>query len=251
MSSYYPQIPPPIPSQSVGSPGVLPLGTHPEEREPIPNLTTAIDAILRQPRRVMVQLRQPGAGRLIGTMLFGVLLCSLTYGLVLGSFSKGDQLWAAPIKTAAGLFITGAICLPSLYIFACISGSRAGFREICGLVAGVMMLMTLLLVGFAPIAWLFSESTSSIAWMGTLHLAFWIIATCFGLKFLTQGFAHSQARSGAGLATWIVIFLLVAVQMTTALRPLLGTSNSFLPEGKQFFLAHWSDCVKAGTVKPP
>jgi hypothetical protein len=250
MSSYNPQIPPQIPMQSTGVAAVVPLGTHPEEREPIPNLISAIDAILRQPRRVILQLRQPGSGRLIGTMLFGALLCSLIYGLVLGSFSMGDQLWAAPIKMAAGLLITGVICLPSLYIFACISGSRAGFGEICGLVAGLMMLLTLLLVGFAPVAWLFSQSTESIICMGALHLAFWFIATCFGLKFLAQGFSHSQARSGAGLTTWIVIFLLVAVQMTTALRPLLGKSNSFLPEGKQFFLAHWSDCLKTPANTP-
>jgi hypothetical protein len=86
--------------------------------------------------------------------------------------------------------------------------------------------------------------------MGALHLAFWFIATCFGLKFLAQGFSHSQARSSAGLATWIVIFGLVAVQMTTALRPFLGKANSFLPENKQFFLAHWSDCLRTPGTNP-
>lgn len=241
MNTLNPQIPPQIPMQPTIVP--VPLGANPEEREPILNLVSAIDAILRQPRRVILQLRQPGSGRLIGTMLFGVLVCSLIYGLVLGSFSMGHQLWAAPLKMAAGLLMAVVICLPSLYIFACISGSRASFSEICGLVAGLMMLMTLLLVGFAPVAWLFSQSTESIVWMGALHLAFWFIATCFGLKFLAQGFSYSQARSGAGLATWIVIFVLVAVQMTTALRPILGTSDSFLPQGKQFFLAHWSECL--------
>ena len=248
MNDANPQIPPQIPITGSAAAGILPLGINPEEREPIPNLVSAIEAILRQPRRVILQIRQPGSGRLIGTMLFGVLICSLIYGAVIGSFSMGDQLWAAPVKLAGGLLITGVICLPSLYIFACISGSRAGFGEICGLVAGLMMLMTLLLVGFAPVAWLFSQSTASLAWMGTLHLAFWFIATCFGLRFLAQGFSHSQARSSAGLNTWIVIFMLVAVQMTTALRPLLGTSDSFLPTGKQFFLAHWSDCLKASTA---
>jgi len=41
-----------------------------------------------------------------------------------------------------------------------------------------------------------------------------------------------------------VIFLLVAVQMTTALRPILGKSDTFLPKQKQFFLSHWADCLK-------
>jgi hypothetical protein len=250
MNSLPSQIPPQIPTTAPGAERATPLGSIPEEREPIQNLVCAIEAILRQPRRVMLQLRQPGSGRLIGMMLFGVLICSLIYGAVVGSFSMGSQLWAAPVKIAGGLLITGIICLPSLYIFACISGSRAGFGEVCGLVAGLMMLMTLLLVGFAPIAWLFSQSTESLAWMGTLHLAFWLIATCFGLRFLAQGFSHSQARSSTGLSTWIIIFVLVAVQMTTALRPIVGKADSFLQPGKQLFISHWSDCLKSPSPIP-
>jgi hypothetical protein len=244
MNTFNPQIPPQIPITPTTPFTGVPLGFDPEEREPIPNLVVAIEAIMRQPRRVILQLRQPAAGRLIGIMLFGVLICSLIYGVVLGSFSMGTQLWAAPVKVAAGLLVTSIICLPSLYIFACISGSRASFGEICGLVAGLLMLMTLLLLGFAPVAWLFSQSTASLAWMGALHLAFWFIATCFGVRFLAQGFSYSQARSTAGLSTWVVIFILVAVQMTTTLRPILGKAEAFLTADKQFFVAHWGDCLK-------
>jgi hypothetical protein len=43
----------------------------------------------------------------------------------------------------------------------------------------------------------------------------------------------------------VVIFLLVAMQMTTALRPIIGTSENFLPKEKKFFLVHWGDCMKA------
>jgi hypothetical protein len=246
-----PQAPPQIPIKSAieASHDAGPLGVNPDEREPIANLFVAIEAILRQPRRVMWLLRQRTGERLILMLLFGALVCSLIYGVVVGSFSMGPQLWAAPVKIAGGLLISGIICLPSLYIFACISGSRASLLEICGLVAGLLMLMTLLLVGFAPVAWLFSQSTESLAWMGTLHLVFWFIATCFGLRFLAQGFSHSQARSRAGLSTWIVIFVLVAVQMTTALRPIIGKADSFLPTSKQFFVTHWSQCLTTASEK--
>jgi hypothetical protein len=226
---------PPLISQPV------PLGIDPEESKPIPNALVAIEAILRQPRRVMFQLRQPRSGKLIFSMLLVALVCSVIYGLVMGTFSKGDQLWSVPLKVAAGMLISGLICLPSLYIFSCLSGSHARLSEIFGLLSGLLLLMTLLLVGFAPVAWLFSESTKSVAWMGALHLVFWIIATCFGLRFLAAGFSHSQARSSAGLFTWIIIFLLVTVQMTTALRPLVGRAETFLPAEKKFFLVHWAD----------
>jgi hypothetical protein len=177
-------------------------------------------------------------------MLFVSVVCSLIYGVVAGTFSGGAQLWAVPVKIAVGLMISALICLPSLYIFTCLGGSQARLVEVSGLLAGLLMLMTILLIGFAPVAWIFSQSTESLAWMGTLHLIFWFIATCFGLRFLETGFSHSNARSSAGFRVWVVIFMLVALQMTTALRPILGTSKTFLPTEKKFFIAHWGDCLK-------
>jgi hypothetical protein len=239
-------VPPRIPAPYPPAPSRQPLGENPEEREPIPNLVSAIEAILRQPRRVMYQLRQPGCGRLISSMLMVAFVCSLIYGLVVGTFSMGTQLWAAPVKIAGGLLISALICLPSLYIFTCLSGSQARLAEMWGLLAGLLMLMTILLIGFAPVAWLFSQSTESVAWMGALHLVFWFISTFFGLRFLEAGFSHSQARSTAGLNTWIVIFMLVVVQMTTALRPIVGTADALLPKEKKFFVTYWGECLKAG-----
>jgi hypothetical protein len=221
--------------------GFSPLGENPGEREPIPNLIVTIESVLRQPRRIMYQLRRPGAGKLIASMLFVAIVCSLVYGVVVGTFSKGDQLWTAPVKICIGMLISAIICLPSLYIFTCLSGSQARLAEMCGLLCGLLMLMMILLIGFAPVAWLFSESTSSVTWMGVLHLLFWFVAVFFGLRFLSAGFSYSQARSSAGLNTWILIFVLVVMQMTTTLRPLIGTSQTFLPKEKKFFIAHWGE----------
>jgi hypothetical protein len=117
--------------------------------------------------------------------------------------------------------------------------------EVGGLLAGLLMLMTILLIGFAPVAWIFSQSTESLAWMGTLHLIFWFVATLFGVRFMKTGFSHANAKSQAGLNVWVVIFLLVALQMTTALRPLLGKADTFFPTEKKFFIGDWGDCLKS------
>ena len=240
-----PQIPPPPPPPHYGP---VPLGEDPSERVPVTNPIGAIEAILRQPRRLIYALRQPGAGGLIAGMLVVTLVCSLIYGVVVGSFSGGTQWWAAPVKVALGFLISALICLPSLYIFACLSGSQARLVEMFGLLAGLLMLTTILLIGFAPVAWLFSQSTQHVAWMGTLHLLFWLVATIFGVRFLNAGFEHSNARSNAGLNTWIIIFILVMLQMSAALRPLIGTADTFLPErtDKKFFLTHWAESIDAG-----
>jgi len=229
----------------------LPLGEDPSDRVPISHIFAAIDAILRHPRRVMFQLRQPDAGRLVMAMISASIVCSLIYGLVAGTFSGGPQLWIAPVKIAMGLMISALICLPSLYIFTCLSGSQARLVEVCGMLAGLLLLMTILLIGFAPVAWIFSQSTDSPTWMGTLHLVFWFVATGFGLRFLDAAFSHSNAKSSAGFYTWVAIFVLVAVQMTTALRPIIGTSKTFLPTEKKFFAAYWSECMGANEWQTP
>ena len=237
-----PPIPPPVPPFTARASSAP--GDNPEDRVPITNPIQAIESILRQPRRVMYQLRQPGAGALMMYLMIIAILCAVVYGVIVGTFSLKDQLWIAPVKVAGGMLVSALICLPSLYIFACLSGSQARLAEIYGLVMGMLMLTTILLIGFAPVAWLFSQSTESVNWMGTLHLIFWFIASIFGLRFLNAAFSHSQAKSNAGFNTWVVIFMLVVVQMTTALRPIVGTADTFFPKEKKFFLSYWADCLK-------
>ena len=235
--------PPQLPPQMQFTP--TPPADDPAERAPINGIAAAIESILRQPKRVHHALRQSGAAGVIASMVFVAVVCALIYGVIVGTFSRGPQLWIAPLKIAGGLLVASVICLPSLYIFACLSGSRAKVSEMAGLVAGMLLLMTLLLIGFAPVAWLFSESTKSLCWMGFLHLVFWGIATIFGMRFLGAGFAGTQAKSQAGLRVWAVIFVLVCLQLTTALRPIIGTSDKVFPGAteKKFFIKHWFDCI--------
>jgi hypothetical protein len=244
-NSYPPSVPPQI---QIRTPGVLgpPLGEAQEDRLPVSGFIPAVESILRQPRRIIYQLRQEGPGSLIARLLVIAAVCGLIYGVVVGTFSRGDalyQFWAAPVKVSLGLLISALICLPSLYIFSCLSGSQARLVEVFGLLAGLLALTTILLIGFAPVAWVFSESTKSLPAISALHLVFWLIATYFGLRFLSRGFAHLSAETDAALKVWILIFLLVAMQMTTALRPMVGTGASFLPVEKKFFVTHWLECL--------
>lgn len=230
--------PPPVPPILNSPSGSRPLGDDPQDRESIRGPISAIESILRHPRRVLYQLRQPGAGHLIIALLLIAIVCSVVYGVVVGTFSGGTQLWAAPVKIAAGLVISAVICLPSLYIFSCLSGTQARLIEVVGMIAGLLALMTVLLIGFAPVAWVFSQSTESLAAMGALHLTFWCISTYFGVRFLSEGFAHLSGKP-AGLRVWVTIFLLVMIQMSTALRPIVGKADTILPVEKKFFLKHW------------
>ncbi|WP_414211339.1 hypothetical protein, partial [Klebsiella variicola] len=88
-------------------------------------------------------------------------------------------------------------------------------RTVFGILFAVVCLSALLLIGFAPVAWIFSQSTDSIAFMGTLHLAFWLIGTLFGLRLLSLLARLSGGIPNSHLRVWSTIFVLVCLQMTT------------------------------------
>ncbi len=239
----------PLPPGTIQPPPLHPPAPAPApapEPEPLGGGLSVLEALLREPNRVWHALRGGDAGRVIAVLLGAALLCAALYGLVIGSFSKGTQLWAAPVKVTLGLFFSVVICLPSLYIFASLGGARTRLIEAVGLTAGLLAQNTLLLVGFAPVAWIFSESTDSIGWMGAMHLAFWFVSCSFGFRFFVAGFEHLNARDLGGIRVWLVMFVIVVLQMSTALRPLIGTSDDFLPKEKRFFLMHWFEQMDGG-----
>ncbi len=200
------------------------------DRVPVSGCLGSVDALLRNPGRILFQLSQGKSHETILRLIAVAIVCALGYGLIVGLFSGGEQLFLAPLKIAVGLLLSALICLPSLYIFAALGGSRAGIADVLGLLAGLLALTTILLIGFAPVAWVFSESTDSVAMMGGLHLASWFVAVGFGLRFLHAGFKGARLRGNEGLSVWTIIFVAVALQMTTALRPILGTADALLPK---------------------
>jgi hypothetical protein len=241
---------PQSPAQANPAPPLIPQAPAPppgddlRDKVPVNGLGDTVQALLREPRRMTFSLGQGGANRLAVLLLLIAAACCLIYGVVTGTFSGGDQLWAAPVKITAGLILSGLICLPSLYIFSCLGGSPASLRKVTGLLAGLLALTGVLLIGFAPVSWVFSQSTQSVAVMGGLHLLFGLLAVGFGLRFMHGAFAGEVQGSTAGIRLWTVIFVLVCLQMTTALRPIVGQGDSFLPAEKKFFINHWQDCLK-------
>lgn len=174
-------------------------------------------------------------------VLLAVTLVSLgVFGFVLGMFSAGDQLWASPVKVIGGVLFSGLICLPSLYIFGALGGMDAKVHQVIGLLLTFLSITSLLLVGFAPVVWLFSTSSDSLVFFGFLSLSIWLICLLFGIRVITRASRSMGGGHGGHLHLWAMIFILVTVQMTTTLRPLIGRSDRFLNlTEKKFFLVHW------------
>lgn len=202
-----------------------------------------LEVLLKNPARLFDAVRQGERLKVTGFLFVMTTLCLLAYGVLVGLFSGQAQLWAAPLKITGGVLFSGLICLPSLYIFSCLSGMDRGIGEVTAMLLVMLCLASLLLIGFAPVAWVFSMSTESVGFMGFLHIAFWLVGVFFGIRLLLLGCAHFNVQDQRYLHLWVPVFMIVSLQMTATLRPILGTSESFFPTEKRFFLQHWSDVL--------
>jgi hypothetical protein len=218
-----------------------------------PDLKSLFEALLRRPHALVARLADGGHGA-TGRFAIMAVLSFLLFGFVLGCFAKHEQLWAAPAKITAGLLFAGVICFPSLYIFSTLAGARISIAQLAACLAGALALAGLLLLGFAPAVWIFAESTDSLGFMGTLGIGAWLIALVFAMRFLKSAVVATGGTQKAPLVIWSAVFLLVTLQMTTSLRPILGRSAALLTQEKKFFLQHWGEQIgenlQSSSAKP-
>lgn len=206
-------------------------------------VTQLFETLLKQPGSVVHRMHQQSLGRPILLLAAIAAVSYLVFGALLGTFALGNQLWIAPLKLTLGILFSALICLPSLYIFTCLNGMSARFSSVAGLMAAIVALTGLLLLGFSPVVWIFTQSTTSPFFMGSLSLIFWLISLSVGLSLLPKMVSFTTDTGGPYLRIWIAIFVVVTLQMSTSLRPIIDPleGDTFLPAEKKFFLEHWID----------
>ncbi|MDF1741918.1 MAG: hypothetical protein P1U86_22345 [Verrucomicrobiales bacterium] len=204
-------------------------------------LQDTIDAILKSPGQLIFELREGRSNIVAKHLTIISVVAMLVFGFVLGLFSGGEQLWAAPLKLLAGMTISVLITLPSLYVFSCLSGIEMTPQKAGGMLLAGVALLSLVLLAMCPVSWIFTQSTNSVGAMGFFTLLFWIVAISFGLSRIYLFAKISGLIRQQYLLVWVTIFIVVTLQMSTSLRPLIGPAEgTFLPTEKRFFLEHWA-----------
>ncbi len=254
-----PTAPPPLspigprPTPAVPSPATRREAALRADYQPMdgpPTFWRVAEATLKAPARLLHTLHHGQAQTVIRHQATLALLCLLAFGLTVGSFAMGAQLWLAPMKIAFGVFASALLCLPSLFVFSCLAGAASSPARILGALAGMLAMLALLLLAFCPVSWIFARSTESTVFMGFLNLAFWLVALAYGLAYLRRAITLPDGEAGGHLLLWGVIFLLVSLQMSTALRPIVGRDARTLPSEKKFFLTHWGESMETEARRP-
>lgn len=258
------QQPPEPPKENIPpAPNFVPHYNQPPQKqkpEPDPpkiitdplNTSNLLGALLRRPMDFVATIHKNNAVPWLPLAIIAIICLSL-FGLVVGAFSAGDQLWAAPLKIVGGTTFAAIICLPSLYIFASLSGIEARFQTLAAILTACVAITSLLLVGFAPVVWLFSTSSDSAVFFGFLCLTLWLICLTFGFRFISRAAKILGTGNAPHLGVWCGVFLIVTLQMPTTLRPIIGTpgkSEKLLTlDEKKFFIIHWADQFKTNNNK--
>ncbi len=160
------------------------------------------------------------------------LLFSAIYGGILGSYAGGLQILAGACKVPILLFGTLILCLPSLYIFNILLGSKLSFKQTLTILLVSTYLMSMLLASLSPIVFFFIMTTGAKMFISLLNLIVFTISGLFSLDLLWKGMRYLTEKSGYEpnirvIKVWSIIYAVVGSQLSWGLRPYIGDINHF------------------------
>ena len=210
-----------------------------------------IAGVLGNPEGV---IRQICTSRRLGAQGAFLLLLALggaaLYGFGAGCFVDWQVALFDAVKSGGIVLFSYLLCLPTLYVFASIAGCRVGFVRLA--LVGLVILSGIgcILAALAPVLWLFAVSTESLAFFVLLSFALVVVAVALGARTIGGAVKAQAVNSSTGLSAWFVIFLVVALQAITLVRPMLSPIGAERkPDGKCFFFAHFTQCLVQDLTK--
>lgn len=204
-----------------------------------------VSSLLSDPGGFAARLRDSERFALPAVFLALVsLVGAAVFGFAVGSFVDLQVAFADSAKMVGVVAFSFALTYPTMYVFASISGSTLSPARLLGL--GLVATATLgcILAALAPVLWLFSVSTETVEFIVVFAALLAGIGAFFAISALARARQSGVVASTAGLSTWFVIFVVVALQTVTLVRPMLAPLGSSRdPSGKCFFLSHFARVV--------
>ncbi len=182
----------------------------------------------------------------ISDMLIVSLLGMGLFGAAMGLIGGLPWMLASIVKLPL-LFLTSMfLCLPTLYYFSLLFGSRLTFSQTIAILLTALTVTSVLNLGFGFISLFFRFSGSNYAFMVVLNVLMLAVSGSAGLIFLVQGvlyleqsdppehvslwhwlsyFVTGGVRSMV-LVSWIWLFGIVGTQMGWTLRPFFGAPGT-------------------------
>jgi hypothetical protein len=212
----------------------------------LPEADASVAALLKTPEAVAVSIARSRDLAMTGLRFLVVaLVCHAVFGLAAGLYGGWSVGGMAAAKAPLIGLCSLLLCFPSLYVFGCVGGSGLTIGQWFAVGTACLAMIGLLLVGLAPVAWLFAVSTANLPFVVFLVFFVWLIAVGFAIRLVARLRGGGVYRRVAGINLWFLVFFLVTLQMTTVMRPILtAPSAGWWTSEKQFFLGHFGDCFR-------
>ncbi|MEA5469732.1 hypothetical protein [Spirulina sp. 06S082] len=191
-------------------------------------------------------------GKHLEKYIISFVLCSAfffaIYGGIMGSFSGGLQAIASAIKLPALYLLTLLICLPALFFFNVVSGSKRTFLHYFCLLLASMSAISVMLFGFAPIVLFFRLSINDYLFFTLLNIVVLAASSFIGVQFFYRSMhfindlqGKQKIRSISAVKGWLVLYGFVGSQLGWTLRPFFGVPGAefefFRPVESNFYAA--------------
>ena len=166
----------------------------------------------------------------IVSLLFYSSVFFAIYGAIIGSSYGGLQILSSAFKLPALYLLTLFICLPTLYFFDVIFGSKRFFNQYVTLLLASMSMISVMLLGFAPVTLFFRLSMSDYEFFQLLNIVVLALTGFIGIKFFHKAMvalidpeSESAKNRHNLIKAWLFLYGFVGSQLGWTLRPFFGS----------------------------
>jgi len=170
--------------------------------------------------------------KIIFAQVAAIALLCFSYGLVMGSYNSFQQALLTGVKIFLLMFATILICFPSFYIVQLILGSKMAIKQLLMLLLSGFVVVSTVMLAFAPIVLLFQLSSDNYQFLQLLHVFIFIFSGFYGMKIVLEAlkrvFEANKIYPKVGLTVfkiWVIIFAFVGIQLSWNMRPFIGSKE--------------------------
>jgi len=168
----------------------------------------------------------------IGSLLIASTFFFAVYGGILGSYGGGLQIISSAIKLPALYLITLLICVPTLYFFDILFGSKLEFKQYITMALTSVAVISVLLFSFAPVVLFFLISIRDYDFFLLLNVLVMAITGFVGIRLFYKGMVDMAGPDGFDqkmrlrlLKGWVLLYGVVGSQLGWTLRPFVGSDS--------------------------
>ncbi|MEX0269127.1 hypothetical protein AB3R30_08285 [Leptolyngbyaceae cyanobacterium UHCC 1019] len=173
------------------------------------------------------------------------------YGAIIGMFHSPLQALASAIKLPALYLITLLVCLPTLYIFNALFGSKKTIAQHFTYLLTAVCVIAVLLCAFAPVTLFFLITVNDYSFFLLMNVIIFSLTGILGISFLYQAMKPISDGDGAKVRTsilrfWLCLYGFVGTQLGWTLRPFFGSPGDFelfRPREGSFFSGVWTALI--------